>query len=159
MMRRLIPFAGSKAYFFVGSVAERFILRSPTAAEIDRAVFISLASSIYSMTAGPKKLYVPGNHIRSIQSRGNPNAHFLLLPASNPQILRALFVPLLLFVPQSTLYGPRAHAQSLAKANKKFSVWRGCLWVFRCGKAERNGRVMRVDRESGRRRFLGLPSG
>src|SRR5579864_1579742 len=81
MMRGFVTFAGSKADLFMRSVAERFVPRSPTAAQIDRAVAVSLTTRVYPMTARPNNLYVSGNHIRSIQSRGNPNVHFLLLRA------------------------------------------------------------------------------
>src|SRR5665213_2765036 len=79
-MRRVISLAGSKADFFMGSIAERFVLRASTAAEIDCPSLVSLGASVYPMTARPHQFDVSGNHIRSVQSRGNPNAHVLLLP-------------------------------------------------------------------------------
>lgn len=81
-MRRVISLAGSKADFFVGSITERFVLRASTSAQIDCAGLVSLGASVYPITAGPHEFDVSANHIRSIQSRSNPNAHIPLLPES-----------------------------------------------------------------------------
>gem|GEM_PF-6593468 len=78
-MRRVVPFTGSEADLFMSPVAKRFIPGSSTAAQIDRPGLIGFAGSIYPMTAGPQKLYVTGNHVRPVDSRGYANFHFLLL--------------------------------------------------------------------------------